>query len=187
MCATDITLRNFDLGASPLLTAITCAASRLTALNLELVTGVALHSGDSTHQPGALATLRGLQHLGLRHVECHSFPDVVLQLVDLQSLDARPITSGHPCVWTVPAGITALSRLHRLSLASLAQLVLPPELAKLTSLQSLVLDTGTMPADACVCEKRSAPWWQRVYESCSMMCLVTIVEMGGRTHNTIYF
>lgn len=121
---------------------LTCAASRLTALNLELVTGVDLHRAmDSTHVP-PLATLHSLQHLGLRHVECHSFPDVVLHLTRLQSLDARPLTSGHPCVWTVPAGITALGGLKQLSLASLAHLVLPAALRKLTSLQSLVLDTG---------------------------------------------
>lgn len=146
-CARDITLRNFDLGSSPLLTTLTSSASRLSALNLELVTGVPLHSaegGTLDMCAGPLATLHSLQHLGLRHVECPRFPDVVLHLVHLQSLDARPLTSGHPCVWAVPSGITALSRLQHLALASLAQLVLPAALAKLTSLQSLVLDTGML-------------------------------------------
>ncbi len=72
--------------------------------------------------------------------------DAVLHLSQLRSLDARPLTSGHPCVWVVPPTITTLVHLKRLALASLAHLVLPPQFAALTSLRELTLDTGE-----CVC------------------------------------
>lgn len=109
--ATEVTLRNFDLTSSSLLDMLTRAAHRLTALNLELVTGVQLdntgqcttpatprhhpsnatpasqsggqrdgqqelHGGGQTLSGGPLTALTALRQLGLRHVECHSFPGV---------------------------------------------------------------------------------------------------------------